>query len=33
MNESEETQVTTKEVIYVGAYVITAKLNGKPKKL
>ena len=31
MNECEEKLVTTNEVIYVGAYVITEKLNGKPK--
>ena len=31
MNECEETLVTTNEVIYAGAYVITEKLNGKPK--
>ena len=31
MNEYEETLVTTNEVIYAGAYVITEKLNGKPK--
>ena len=31
MNECEEILVTTNEVIYAGAYVITEKLNGKPK--
>ena len=31
MNECEETLVTTNEVIYARAYVITEKLNGKPK--
>ena len=31
MNESEETLVPTNEVIYAGVYVITGKLNGKPK--
>ena len=31
LNECEETLVTTKEVIYAGAYVITEKINGKPK--
>ena len=31
MNECGETLVTTNEVIYAGAYVITEKLNGKPK--
>ena len=31
MNECEETLVTTNEVIYSGAYVVTEKLNGKPK--
>ena len=31
MNECEETLVTTNEVIYAGAYIITEKLNGKPK--
>ena len=31
MNECEETLVTTNEVIYAEAYVITEKLNGKPK--
>ena len=31
MNECEETLVTTNEVIYAVAYVITEKLNGKPK--
>ena len=31
MNECEEILVTTNEVIHVGAYVITEKLNGKPK--
>ena len=31
MNECEEILVTTNEVIYGGAYVITEKLNGKPK--
>ena len=31
MNECEEILVTTNEVIQVGAYVITEKLNGKPK--
>ena len=31
MNEYEETLVTTNEVIYAGAYVITERLNGKPR--
>ena len=31
INECEETLVTTNEVIYAGVYVITEKLNGKPK--
>ena len=31
MNECEETLVITNKVIYAGAYVITEKLNGKPK--
>ena len=31
MNEREETVFTSNEVIYAGAYVITEKLNGKPK--
>ena len=31
INEFWETLVTTNEVIYAGAYVTTAKLNGKPK--
>ena len=31
MNECEETLVTTNEVIYAGAYLITEKLNVKPK--
>ena len=30
--ECEETLETMNEVIYVGAYVVTEKLNGKPKK-
>ena len=31
MNECKEILVTTNEVIHAGAYVITEKLNGKPK--
>ena len=31
MNECEEILVTTNEVIHVGAYVITEKLNGNQK--
>ena len=30
--ECEETLETMNEVIYAGAYVVTEKLNGKPKK-
>ena len=30
--ECEETLETINEVIYAGAYVVTEKLNGKPKK-
>ena len=30
--ECEETLETMNEVIYTGAYVLTEKLNGKPKK-
>ena len=33
MNECEETVFTSNEVIYAGAYVITEKLNGKPKNI
>ena len=31
MNECEETLITTNEATYAAAYVITEKLNGKPK--
>ena len=33
MNECEEILVTTNEVIYAGAYVITEKLNGNQKTI
>ena len=32
LRESEETLENINEVIYAGAYVVTEKLNGKPKK-
>ena len=31
--ESEETLETMKEVIYAGGYIMTEKLNEKPKKI